>query len=175
MCRSRSCWCAVGIAPFCLTCRDLISGGLCGPSADPVNRENTQRCAAGAAMGGAALHPGCCNGRGHRQAGPAPATWTELSWKDFLPSQLQHLPPLPGQVGLVCWEEPQCCAAGASQGRTTLGQPAAMAGEACEQTSTCWEGVAGSALCTAGGSLRAALPVRGMEHLQLLRVSLLLG
>lgn len=56
------------------------------------------------------------------------------------------------------------------------GQPAAMAGEACEQTSTCWEeGVAGCALCTAGGSLRAALPVRGMEHLQLLRVSDLLG
>lgn len=161
MCRSPSCWCAVGIAPFCLTCRDLISGGLCGPSADPVNRENTQKRAAMAGVTGKQDQhlPG-----GQSSAGRISCL---LSYSTCLHCQVKWASCVGRSHSAVLQE--------LLRAEPPSGQPAAMAGEACEQTSTCWEGVAGSALCTAGGSLRAALPVRGMEHLQLLRLSVLLG
>lgn len=51
-----------GWAPFCLSCSDLFSGGLCGPSAGRAVIAKPQGYTAGVVVGGAALCLVCRNG-----------------------------------------------------------------------------------------------------------------
>lgn len=69
LCVSPNCWPAVGGASFCLACIDLISGGLCGMSADCMCRQKIQSYTIGVSVGIATFQLACSNGRDHGQAG----------------------------------------------------------------------------------------------------------
>lgn len=133
-----------GVVPFCLAYSDLISGGLCGPSADHTCRENTWGCATRVALGRAALCQACSNGRGRRQMGLG-ACQEEGALGT---SSHRHFP--------VCPETGPGGSSSPTQEQSLIS-------------------LLVSRLGTTERSLGALLPVRGMEHLGLLRVPNLLG